>query len=280
MLTFGFIALCAGGAWASDGSKANTSRAARDEAIRAIPFDRLPKEARQKAQRAIEQASLFRRLPTQTIDCDSDLYLFLLRHPDVVVNMWQLLGISRMTLDRVEDDRFSVADGEGTKGHMEYLYSTPELHVIYSEGTYDGPLYARTVRGRCLMLLRTAYRRDGNGRQVVTSQLDTFLAVDNLGVEILARTFQPIVGKAADHNFAETATFISKVSRTAEVNERGVARLAGKLTRCSELTRGAFAQAAAAVAEKTAVSEIYAEGRLKPQLATGQSLIPAHPAER
>ena len=92
-------------------------------------------------------------------------------------------------LDRVDTNRFRIVDGEGTKGTMEYLFSSPDLHVIYSEGTYDGPLYARTVRGRCLMVLRTSSRQEPNGRFTITSRLDTFLAVDNLGVEILAQLF-------------------------------------------------------------------------------------------
>jgi hypothetical protein len=237
------------------GAKANTSRAAREEALRAIPFGHLGREARSKATRVVQDLSLYRRLPTKTIDCDPELYAFLVRHPEVVVNIWRVMGITQMQLDRLDATRYNVADGQGTKGHMEYLYSSPGTHLIYSEGTYDGPLYPRTVRGKCLLLLRTAQRRESNGRYTVIGQLDTFLSVENLGVEVLAKTFQPLVGKAADHNFTETANFVANLSHTAETNESGVLRLGRRLTGIDQATRDRFLELIAAVPQKYAATE-------------------------
>jgi hypothetical protein len=168
------------------------------------------------------------------------------------------MGITKMQLDRVDPTHFKVADGEGTKGRMEYLFTSGNVTVIYSEGTYDGPLYPRTVRGKCLMLLRSEFRRTADGRYAIVSQLDTFLAVDNLGVEVLAKTFQPLIGKAADHNFTETANFVSNLSRTAETNEEGLLRLGRKLSRIDVKTRERFLDLIAAVPQKLAMAEIEA----------------------
>jgi hypothetical protein len=232
--------------------KATTSRVARDEAVRAIPFNRLAPDARAKATNVIQNVSLFRRLPTQSIQCDPELFVFLVRHPEVVVDLWRVMGITRMELDRVDAARYTVSDGEGTRGRMEYLFSSGGVSLIYSEGTYDGPLYPRTVRGKCLMLLRTTAHRDPYGRHQITSQLDTFLSVENLGVEVLAKTFQPLVGKAADHNFVETANFVANLSQTAETNEEGLLRLARKLNRIEAGTRDEFLKRISAVSQRLA----------------------------
>jgi hypothetical protein len=236
-------------------AKANTSRAAREEALRAIPFSRLTPEARSKATAVIQDLSLYRRLPAKSIDCDPELYGFLVRHPEVVVNIWRVMGITQMQLDRLDAKRYRVADGQGTKGQMEYLYTSGGSTVIYSEGTYDGPLYPRTVRGKCLILLRTAHRRQPNGRYTVFGQLDTFLSVDNLGVEVLAKTFQPLVGKAADHNFTETANFVANLSHTAETNQTGLLRLGRKLTNIDAQTRESFLELISAIPQKYAAQE-------------------------
>lgn len=236
--------------------KANTSRAARDEALRAIPFQGLTPEARLKATSVIQDLSLYRRLPARSIDCEPELYAFLVRHPEVVVNIWRVMGITQMQLDRLDATRYQVADGQGTKGQMEYLYASGGVSVIYSEGTYDGPLYPRTVRGRCLILLRNTFRRQPSGRYSVHGQLDTFLAVDNLGVEVLAKTFQPLVGKAADHNFIETANFVANLSHTAETNEAGMLRLVRKLSNIEPNTRERFLELVSSVPEKYARMEV------------------------
>jgi hypothetical protein len=234
---------------------ANTSRAAREEALRALPLDKLNRGSRAKAGGVVKNLSIYRRLPAQTIECDPELFAFLMRHPEVVVNIWQVMGITKMQLDRMDSTHYKVADGEGTKGQMEYLYTSPNVSVIYSEGTYDGPLYPRTVRGRCLMLLRSDYRRTASGRPAIVAQLDTFLSVDNLGVEVLARTFQPLIGKAADHNFTETANFVANLSRTAETNEEGLLRIGRKLNRIDAATRERFLELISAVPQKLALAE-------------------------
>jgi hypothetical protein len=105
------------------------------------------------------------------------------------------------------------------------------------------------------MLLRTSSYRNADGRPTIVSQLDTFLSVENLGVEVLAKTFQPLVGKAADHNFTETANFVANLSHTAETNEEGLLRLARKLNRIDATTRDQFLKHISAVAQKLAAVE-------------------------
>ena len=251
----------------SPASKADNSRAARDEAVRAIPFDKLTRSSRSKVSHVLQKASLYRRLPTQSIACDADLYAFLLNHPEIVVNIWQTMGVTQMTMQRGESGHYQVSDGEGTKGRMEYLYQSPELSIIYSEGSYDGRLYPRTVRGRCLMVLRSSYQRDSAGNAVVVGRLDTFLAIENLGVEIIAKTFQPVIGNAADHNFTETARFVGTLSKTAETNPQGMVRMAHRLKRVEPETREQFAELVAAVPRKRGqVEHASAVGLLAPSV--------------
>jgi len=252
---------------AEDPAKPTTSRAARDEAVRALPLQQLPDKVQAKIKGVLSDLSLYRRLPRQTIDCEPDLYLHLIRNPELVVNMWTAMGITQMAMDRIGPDTYKVSDGEGTKGVVQLLYSSDDLHVIYSEGTYDGNLYPRTVRGKSLILLRSKYAPDQRGRMMITNSLDLFLSIDNIGVEILAKTFSPSVGKTADHNFAETAGFVGKVSQTAETNPAGLARLVGKMQRVDQDSRAEFVQVSNQVEEKL-VNLARATQQNNPQQAT------------
>ena len=231
--------------------KATTSRAARQSALRSIPFDKLDANARAKVSSVLPKVSVFRRLPIRVVQCDPDLYLFLVRHPDVIVNIWDVLGITQMTMQQTGPTTFQVADYAGTTGSIEYLHHSHDTHLIYAEGSYDGPLNARPVRGRGLMILKTGYVREPDGRYYITSRLDVFMHVEHLGVELLARTFQPLVGKVADINFTQTVAFIGSLSRTAEMNRPGVQRLADKLSKVQPEVREQFALVARRVAQKT-----------------------------
>lgn len=245
------LALAAAGTVrAEDPTKPSTSRAARQQATQAIPYDKLDHAARQKVDAIVGNTSIYRRLPVQVIDCDPNMYLFLVRHPEVIVDIWQLMGVTDIALKRTSDVAFNATDGVGTSGVVEFLYGDHETHLILTEGSYSGPLTARPIRARCLLVLQTGYIKQPNGRYYVTNRLDAFMDVDNVGLELLARTFQNVFGKTADSNFSETAYFISKLSRTAETNAEGLSHMAAKLDDLDDATRAKFVEHAVDVEQR------------------------------
>ncbi len=94
--------------------------------------------------------------------------------------------------------------------------------------------------------------REANHRDYVTCRMDAFIHIENMGIDLLAKTFQPLVTKSADYNFSETAAFVSMVSKTAERNSRGMVRLAAKLTATEPEVRQQFATMATQVGERAA----------------------------
>jgi hypothetical protein len=99
-------------------------------------------------------------------------------------------------------------------------------------------------------MLRSEYRQGEDAREYVGNILDIFLAIDNAGADLVAKTLYPLVGKTADTNFAETTKFLSKVSQTAEVNGAGMQKLAAKLAACDAQIRDQFVQVSASVQHK------------------------------
>ncbi|HEV3024407.1 MAG TPA: hypothetical protein VGX76_18150, partial [Pirellulales bacterium] len=199
----------------------SSSRDAREEAMRAIPYTQLDRNSRIKVGAVLANTTVFRRLPPETIECDSKLFVFLLEHPDLVVNMWEALGVSEVELLHSGERTFDAADKAGTRGRVEYLYNTPQLHLIYADGSYSGSLLPRPVRGRCVILMRSSYHQATDGRPMVRCNIDAFLHLENVGASVLAKTFQPLVTTAADHNFHETAAFLASVHHASEANYAG-----------------------------------------------------------
>ena len=264
MLTAAALGLVQG-TWADENTfgpgdltRASTSRAARDEAMRAIPWDRLRPDARQKVEWVLANTSVFRRLPIRIIQCDPDLYLFLVHNPDVVVNIWEVLGVSHLAMRRHSPDTYQVTDDIGTVGTLEILYRSRDLQLAYVDGTYNGPMFGHRIRGRGIMLLRSHYAREADGRCLITSQLDAFMNIEPGGAEFLTKTFQPVVGKIADTNFQQSVGFLACLCRTAEVNQAGMARLAAKLGRVPPEVRQRLAELSQLAAQRA--SQISAPG--------------------
>lgn len=236
----------------SEAVQATASPAARQIAIQSIPFDKLDEDGRTKVNSVLSNITVFRRLPIRVVNCDPDLYLFLIRHPDVVVNIWEVLGITQLQLRQTATDTYRVDENQGTAATLEFLYHNHDTHVIYGEWTYTGPLLARKINGRCLAVLKTGYVRETDGRYYITTRLDGFMSVEPGGAELLTKTLHPLVVKNADANFVQTLAFLGSLSRTAEVNSRGMHRLAGRLSRVQPDTREQLSQVVTGVAERAA----------------------------
>jgi hypothetical protein len=240
-------------------SQASSSRTARNDAIKALPLAKLDPADRAEVSSIVKNTSIFRRMPVQVTECDPHLYLFLVQHPEVIVNIWQVMDISKVTLERTGETTFAANDGSGTTGTVKICYASQDTHVIIAEGSYIGPLSDRPLKAKCVLLLKSGYVQESSRRWYVTSRLDAFIQMENVGIELLAKTFQPLINKSADFNFAETAGFVSHVSKTAESNPAGMTRLANKLEDIDDPTRERFVELSTQVAKRAAERKTQAQ---------------------
>jgi hypothetical protein len=233
---------------------------ARKSAVQSIPFDKLDADSRAKINSVLNAASVFRRLPVRTVNCDPDLYLFIARHPDVVVNIWELLGVAQIELRQTDIDAFRVAEAEGTAASLEYIYHSNDLQIVYGSWTYTGPILARKINGHCLALLRTSYTKDAGGKYYITARMDGFLSVESGAADLLARTLQPLMVKNVDANFIQTVAFLGSLSKTAEVNPQGMTRMADQLSHVQPATRQQFGEVVRSVAQRAAANAAKTDG--------------------
>lgn len=255
----------------------------RNEAINALPFDQLSAEAQAKIGAVVTRPTIYRRLPTETISCDGQMYLTLIRNPDIIVNIWQLMDVTDVTMDRTGPFQFTSDDKAGTLSQVEMLYGSAQTHIFYATTHYEGPMFARPVNARVVLLLRSDYARGADGSPRITSVMDAFIKIDHLTANLVARTMAPVVGKTADHNFVESFRFLARVSETAEENGPGLQQLAMKLERVDLATRRQFADVAGAVAQR-AVERAAAVSRTTstaagPQPTDAASATPTQPTQ-
>jgi hypothetical protein len=209
--------------------EASTSEEDRIAAVKAIPFNKLREDVKAKLLTVVEKPSIYRRMPDQLIDCNPDLFVFIIRYPEVLINIWDLLGISNVQIKRTAPFEFDVTDGAGTVTTAELVYGTKNLHLIYAEGAYEGPVLKRKLSGRCVLLLQSDYSLSDSKRPQIANRLDAFVSIDSAGAEMVAKTLHPVMGRTADHNFQETAGFIGRLSQAAEANNEGFCKFADRL---------------------------------------------------
>jgi len=233
----------------------SSSRHARRRAVEALPLAQMTPGDRQAIEASLASTTLYRRLPVELFACDGDLLSFALDKPEAIVDIWRLLGISRLSLDPAGPAQWRLADGYGTVGLLRLAHRErrPEggMLVFYGRGAYTGPLSPKNLTGSCVRRIR--YRQaepmvDGRHRQAV--QIDAFLDMDGIGLEIVTRTLQPLIVRSAAANLHEICLFMASLSDSAAANPEGVASLARRLPRTAVADQQALATIALASARR------------------------------
>jgi hypothetical protein len=227
-----------------------SSREAKASATRIIPFQRLNPNATELVRDVVQNPSYFRRMPPQEIDCNPEMFTFLVRRPEVMVNIWELMGITQVSTKRTSPYSFLANDGVGTTAKCDLIYGDENLHIYYGTGNYDGNMTPRKMTGRCVCILQSRTSQDQLGEPMVAGTMDVFLKLDNFGADLLTRTLGPLVGKTADANFVETAKFMSQISQICVHNPAAAQGLAEQLENVDRPVRQEFATIAAKIAEQ------------------------------
>ena len=214
------------------------------------------------------------------------MYLTLVRNPDIIVGIWHLMEVTEMDMRRRGPFSFDCDDSAGTTSQIELIYGTANTHVFYADTLYEGPLFARPVKGRVVVLLRSEYGVDEQGNPQVTSVMDAFIRIDHITAKLVARTLAPMVGRTADHNFSESFRFVARVNEAAVTNGPGVRQLATRLENVDAQTRRRFAEVATIVNQRAAtrrqlsaagVNATNADARRNPANAAASEPTPAGP---
>jgi hypothetical protein len=207
----------------------SSGREFKQKGIEAVPFEMLTAKTRAKLEPVLAKPSIYRRLPTMAIKCDPDYFRFLVRHPEVIVEIWKLMGVTKMETTRTGPYQTETDDGAGTLSDLELVYGDGGKHVFYGTGTYEGSLLRRKLSGKCVLVLQTEHTTDSDGIPTATSKLDVYLKVDNFAAGAIARTLQPLVGPTADHNFVESLRFVQRLNETTLRNGPGVQMMGDRL---------------------------------------------------
>ncbi len=224
---------------------ASTNLRDKKEALKKIPWNELSENARAKLRLVLNEQTLYRRLPQQSIYCEPCMYNFMLEHPEVVVAIWEKLGVSQISLK--PQDRpgtYLLKESVGSVGVVEVLYQKPEISIVYSKGSYRGPVIPKAVEGETILLLQNKYFEDESGEPYIITQLDAFVKIHNFGIDVFAKLLAPLLGRIADNNFEQTLAFIGNVSDAAQTNPEAIKRLGFKLETIPKEVREELARTA------------------------------------
>lgn len=191
-----------------------SDRATREQALKRLKTLQMTPSGRQTADRVVGDLSLFRQVPEVRFEMDPDTYDYFLGHPDVVVSMWESLGISGIVLREVKPYQYRMDNPDGTACDIYYLRRSKEANVIYCEGEFKSPFLRKPIAATGVVCLYSKVEPQRDGTTFVKHQADAFIAFPNTAVETAAKLISPVSNYIADRNFQEISLFMHTISLT------------------------------------------------------------------
>jgi hypothetical protein len=193
-------------------TKGSSSKVARQEAIAALPMQRLQQETRRSVLDLVDKTGLFRQMPTIAVDVERDVYDYFSVHPDAAVSVWRALKISKFQMKQTGENTYESDAGDGTVGSVEVLLRTPTEQLVFCEGVYKSPLLLKPIRAKALLHLRAEFRDGASGRTQATHRVALFVSFPSQTVETAARVISPVSNIIVDRNFHEVSLFLHMMS--------------------------------------------------------------------
>ncbi len=186
----------------------DSSRRQRIEATKELPMTGMSAAAQLQVNDVINNLSLFRRLPTVSMNADRRAYDYFLQHPDVAVSLWRAMEISQVQLTQTGPTTYTTDTRDGTAGTVELLFRNSDSVLIMCQGQLHGPGMIRPIQAKALIHLQ----HTSKGGTSVTHHCDLFVTFPSQAVETIAKLVSPMSFRIADKNFEEISLFVSLMS--------------------------------------------------------------------
>lgn len=179
----------------------------------ALPSD-LPEADRLLVQQVLDQASVATRSNGDTFLVRSDMFEYLLDHPEFATHVIRALEIGRYRIWR-ERDGLWLDDNAGALVRFHILYAAHGSRVFYLRGRYQPPVLP-AIHGRVVAILEYRSEPTGGGKSLITPALASFVKIDNGFVDALTRLFQAVVAPRATKVTSRMVVDIAKTARAIE----------------------------------------------------------------
>ena len=210
------------------------------EPSQVVPLDQIAPEYRSQVAEVIAEHTFHRQGDVDTFACPSSLYLSLLNEPHVTVALWKDLGDSPVQLQKVGPNRYDGDDGSGSSATWEFVLRSARMHVLLARFNFVSPHGNARLEARIVLVVNTAYLKDGKDEPYVQHNVDAYVKVDSRGWKAVARTMRPVVERILEDQVKEAGFFISLMGRLVQTYPVWASEVVSRQTGLDAETRQRF----------------------------------------
>lgn len=247
--------------------KGSSNKKAREISRNVLPLDRMKPADRKEVEKLLKNTSFFRESETLKIEVDPRAYLYFVWNPEMTVEIWKAMGISKFRMKPTSKRNYRAETGDGSSGTLRTLYRGQYHNVVLGEGVYKNPLLPKAIRARALIHLQTQFTRNKEGKTFATHRVFMHVVFPSSAVETVSKILEPLSKAIADQNFRDISLFVYLMSQSMEKQPGWIEHLAKSIEDVPQKKKEQFLKIAAQAylaANKKTVRQAMQSGSRKP----------------
>jgi hypothetical protein len=174
-----------------------------------LPIDEIGGAEREKVRHVVGHPTFRGRGAGEAFGGRSELYDWLLDHPDRALAAWRRLGAITSDIVNHGDGRFSWSDSRGSSVSWHTVYNHKNLRMWYAEGKVRPASLMPLVPVQAVLVLRHGDMAETDGRSLLIHQTEIFVLTDSRAAALAARLMGGSVTRLTEQGLGQLELFFS-----------------------------------------------------------------------
>jgi hypothetical protein len=188
-----------------------------------VPLEKMPEVTRDTLSKVMSAPTINAKSDTSEFVAQSDMYQWLLDHPDRTAAAWRRLGVGAVEIKQLKDGRFFWKDNHGSELVWQTVAQGPNGRVWYAEGKVRPALLMPLFPVKAVAVLNHDETKRKAGDVLIKHQLEVYLQTDSKAAALVTKMLGDSALTMAQEGSDQLLMFFSGMARFAHDKPEKVA---------------------------------------------------------
>lgn len=177
----------------------------------------IPAHERTRLQEIAEGASVSAQATGEPFLARSDVFEFLLDHPEFATHVTRALKLARYRIWRGPEGGLWLDDGWGVVGQFSVVYASPGTRVVFAHGQYQSGLLP-SIRGQAVVVIEYGVSPAADHRSLISPAVTGFVRLDSKIIALAGMLAGSVATAKAEKEAKRFVRLFARASRAIEDN--------------------------------------------------------------
>ncbi|WP_020471570.1 hypothetical protein [Zavarzinella formosa] len=178
-----------------------------------VALESLPGVTREAITKVMKSPTITAVAPSEEFVSHSDMYQWLLDHPDRTSQAWRKLGVGAAEIKTLKDGRFIWRDENGSEMVWQSVARGPGGRIWYAEGKIKPAALSPSFPVTAVAVLNHSEKQRPDGDVTIKHQVEVFLTTDNKAASLVAKVLGDSAPKMAQQGAEQVQMFFSGIAK-------------------------------------------------------------------